>query len=188
MLCSWVTHIRPDPQIIPDVWSAENDVSAEQAQDAQAAVSARTEKLSVRTRTWPKDVAAWLQYVQHQQDVMRVANMPGDASMAVCYCTCLRQIKLPSAGSFRVHSHPIGLSNSVRVGARASRSKAPCQGDMCAGRRLRIAQPLAAKQLAILEVALQANPESEELLLVTMTQVLPEVRGQLGLSPALTTS
>jgi hypothetical protein len=37
-------------------------------------------------------------------------------------------------------------------------------------------QAVAAKQLGILDAALAANPSSEELLLVLMTQVLPSVR------------
>lgn len=46
----------------------------------------------------------------------------------------------------------------------------------CAEYRARHSKPLAIKRLAILEVALQTNPESEELLLVMMCEVLPEVR------------
>ena len=35
------------------------------------ALANKTEALSKRTRTKPTDVAAWLGYVQHQQDVAR---------------------------------------------------------------------------------------------------------------------
>lgn len=74
LLCSGVTGVRREPQLLPEVWEAEAGVSAEEREHAEDAVLTRTERLSRRTRTQPRDVAAWLQYVRHQEDVLSVSH------------------------------------------------------------------------------------------------------------------
>ena len=72
--CSGVTGVPRAPQLLPDSLETASGASAHEHQVAHDSVLGRTERLSKRTRLLPRDVAAWLQYVCHQEDVLSLAQ------------------------------------------------------------------------------------------------------------------
>jgi hypothetical protein len=71
-----VTQRCREAELLPDVWTADpGGGTAEAGDQFEDAVLRRTEKLSIRTRTNPHDIVAWLQYVQHHEDILRAGSV-----------------------------------------------------------------------------------------------------------------